>query len=169
VADGHIDAAIVPSQLKLPRGVSAQPIGSLAWRCYGRQGHPAFVRWRRETWAQWPHLAVRVGDNLTSPVNVAASAASLQRTIAGWVPHFSAIAPVLAHSDLLTTLPAIAMAETLRVYKLESRKVPFPIAPLPHALIWSAGRAAHPEMIWLRARLRSVVKSTFTDIAGARH
>ena len=41
---------------------------------------------------------------LTSPVNVAAQAAGLERTIAGWVPHFSAMAPVLAGSDLLSTL-----------------------------------------------------------------
>ena len=35
------------------------------------------------------------------------------RTIAGWVPNFSVIAPVLAGSDLLATLPVPAMADTL--------------------------------------------------------
>jgi len=56
------------------------------------------------------------------------------------------------------------MAATLHPYRLESREVPFPIAPLAHAMIWSTGRSSHPEMIWLRDRLRPVVKSKFTDL-----
>jgi LysR family transcriptional activator of mexEF-oprN operon len=166
VADGQVDIAIVPAQLRLPGGVSTEAIGDLKWRCFGRQGHPAFSKWGRKNWSHWPHLAVRVGDSLTSPVNLAAGAAGLERSIAGWVPHFSAIAPILAGSDLLATLPSIAMAAMLHPYRLDSREVPFPIAPLPHVMIWSTGRSSHPEMIWLRDRLRPVVKSKFTDLAG---
>jgi len=109
---------------------------------------------------------VRVGDSLTSPVNLAAAAAGLERSIAGWVPHFSAIAPILAGSDLLATLPSIAMAETLSPYRLDSREVPFPIAPLPHAMIWSTGRSSHPEIAWLRDRLRPIAKNQFTGLAA---
>jgi LysR family transcriptional activator of mexEF-oprN operon len=166
VADGQVDIAIVPAQLRLPGGVSTEAIGDLKWRCFGRQGHPAFSKWGRKSWSHWPHLAVRVGDSLTSPVNLAAGAAGLERSIAGWVPHFSAIAPILAGLDLLATLPSIAMAAMLHPYRLDSREVPFPIAPLPHVMIWSTGRSSHPEMIWLRDRLRPVVKSKFTDLAG---
>jgi DNA-binding transcriptional LysR family regulator len=166
VAEGQIDAAIVPSELRLPDGVVSEAIGAFGWRCFGRRGHPAFSRWRSKNWARWPHLAVRVGDSLTSPISVAASAAGLERRIAGWVPHFSAIAPVLASSDLLATLPAIAMAETLHPYSLDSREVPFPIAPLPHAMIWSAGPSRDTGLAWLRDRLRPIVKSKITDRAG---
>jgi DNA-binding transcriptional LysR family regulator len=166
VAEGQIDVAIVPAQLRLPEGVSGEPVGALNWRCFARQNHPAFSDWGRESWSHWPHLAVRVGDNLTSPVNLAAASAGLERMIAGWVPHFSAIAPVLARSDLLTTLPSIAMAETLHPYRLDSRQVPFPIAPLPHAAVWSSGRSGDPEIAWLRERLRPVIKSKFTERAG---
>jgi LysR family transcriptional activator of mexEF-oprN operon len=166
VADGQVDIAIVPAQLRLPGGVSSEAIGELKWRCFGRQGHPAFSRWGRKSWSQWPHLAVRVGDSLTSPVNLAAAAAGLQRSIAGWVPHFSAIAPILAGSDLLTTLPSIALAETLGPYRLDSREVPFPIGPLPHAMIWSTARSAHAEIIWLRDRLRPIAKNQFAALAA---
>ena len=129
VAEGLIDVAIVPAQLRMPEGVNSEAIGALKWRCFCREGHPALSEWGRKSWSQWPHLAVRVGDSLTSPVNLAAAAAGVERSIAGWVPHFSAIAPILAGSDLLATLPAIAMAETLHPYRLDSREVPFPIAP----------------------------------------
>jgi len=161
VAEGQIDVAIVPAELRLPEGVAGESLGALGWRCYGRKRHPAFARWNRQTWTRWPHLVVRIGDSLTSPVNVAASAAGLDRTIAGWVPHFSAIAPVLANSDLLATLPVIAMVETMHAFDLESREVPFPIAPLPHVMVWSTTRSRDPAMNWLRDRLRPIVKRNF--------
>jgi DNA-binding transcriptional LysR family regulator len=161
VAEGQIDVAIVPAELRLPEGVASEAVGALGWRCYGRKKHPAFAKWNRQTWTRWPHLVVRVGDSLTSPVNVAASAAGLDRTIAGWVPHFSAIAPVLANSDLLATLPVVAMVETMHAYDLESREVPFPIAPLPHVMVWSTTRSRDPAMNWLRDRLRPIVKRNF--------
>jgi len=161
VAEGQIDVAIVPAELRLPEGVAGESVGALGWRCYGRKKHPAFAKWNRQIWARWPHLVVRVGDSLTSPVNVAASAAGLDRTIAGWVPHFSAIAPVLANSDLLATLPVVAMVETMHAYDLESREVPFPIAPLPHVMVWSTTRSRDPAMNWLRDRLRPIVKRHF--------
>jgi LysR family transcriptional activator of mexEF-oprN operon len=40
--------------------------------------------------------------------------------------------------------------------------VPFLIAPLPHAMIWSTTRSRDPAMIWLRDRLRPIVKRKFT-------
>lgn len=161
VAEGQIDVAIVPAGLRLPDGVASEAVGALGWRCYGRRNHPAFGKWSQKSWTRWPHLVVRVGDNLASPVNIAASAAGLKRTIAGWVPHFSAIAPVLATSDLLATLPVIAMDETMHAYDLESKKVPFPIAPLPHVMVWSTTRSRDPAMTWLRDRLRPIVKRNF--------
>jgi DNA-binding transcriptional LysR family regulator len=158
VADGRLDAAIAPAGLRLPGGVLAEPIGALAWACFGRRGHPAFTRWGVRAWARWPHLVVRVGDRLDSPVGAAVSAAGLKRTIAGWVPNFSVVAPVLAGSDILATLPAFAMTGTTKPWGLEQRPVPFALPPLPHALLWSASRTHDPEIAWLRAKLRPIVK-----------
>jgi DNA-binding transcriptional LysR family regulator len=164
VAEGQIDVAIAPAELRLPAGIATAAIGALTWRCFARSGHPAFRRWGIRAWSRWPHVVVRVGDSLASPVNIAAAAAGLEREIAGWVPHFSAIAPVLSHSDLLATLPAAAMADALARYGLAARDVPFPIAPLPHAMLWSAARSSDPETRWLRERLKPIVRSKFTDL-----
>jgi DNA-binding transcriptional LysR family regulator len=169
LAEGQLDLAIAPAGLHLPRGLptslAAESIGALQWRCFARRGHPAFRRWGRRAWSQWPHVVVRVGDQLESPVNIAAGAAGLGRTIAGWLPNFSAVAPVLAASDLLATLPAPAMAGTLRTHRLESRPVPFAIAPLPHVLLWSSVRAQDPEIAWLRRLLAPLARTRFA--AGA--
>jgi DNA-binding transcriptional LysR family regulator len=163
IAEGQLDLAIVPAGLRRPEGVTGEAIGALAWGCFACRGHPAFAKWGRKAWSRWPHVAVRVGDSLASPVNAAATAAGLERTIAGWVPHFSGIAPVLAGSDLIATLPSVSMADTLRPYGLDWRPVPFPIDPLPHAMLWSAQRSRDPEIAWLRDQLRPVVKNKFAS------
>jgi DNA-binding transcriptional LysR family regulator len=163
VAEGRLDAAIAPAGLRLPTGISAEPIGALRWRCFARRGHPAFDRWGARSWARWPHVAVRVGDRLESPVNIAATRAKLDRTIAGWVPNFSVIAPVLAGSDLLATRPAPALADTLKPFDLDWRRVPFAIEPIPHVLLWSTARSGDPEVGWLRQRLQPLVRRQFSS------
>ena len=40
-------------------------------------------------------------------------------------------------------------------------EVPFPIAPLPHAMVWCSGRSRDPALTWLRDRLRPIVKRNF--------
>jgi DNA-binding transcriptional LysR family regulator len=104
---------------------------------------------------------VRVGDAVASPVDVAASAAGLKRSVAGWVPNFCAVAPILAGSDLLSTLPSLAMKEALRAYRLDSMEVPFPLPALPHAMVWCSGRGRDPGLNWLRERLKPIVKRHF--------
>jgi DNA-binding transcriptional LysR family regulator len=165
LVEGQIDIAITPAQSRLPAGITGEAVGTLHWRCFARQGHPAFSEWGPEAWIRWPHLAVRVSDIGTSPVHLAASAAGLERTIAGWVPHFAAVAPILAGSDLLATLPSITKTGLSYPYRLESREVPFPIAALPHVMLWNLSRNGDPEIAWLRDRLGPILKSKF---AGER-
>jgi DNA-binding transcriptional LysR family regulator len=165
LVEGQIDVAIAPTPPRLTQDVFAHGIGALQWRCFARKGHPAFLKWGPKAWSRWPHLVVRVGTQIANPVDIAVAEAGLERTIAGWVPHFAAIAPVLAASDLLTTVPSLCMADSLHAYGLESRHVPFSIAPMPHALLWSASRRDDPEIKWLRDRLRPLVAGR---VAGFR-
>jgi DNA-binding transcriptional LysR family regulator len=166
LAEGQIDIAIAPTPLRLTEDVTGEGIGALTWRCFGRRGHPAFLKWGAKAWSHWPHLGVRIGNAEESPVTTAAASAGLERTIAGWVPNFAAVAPVLAASDLLATLPSLVMADMLHPHGLESRPVPFSIAPMPHAVLWSAGRSNDPEIRWLRNRLGPIVKSKFAVPLG---
>ena len=166
VAEGQLDAAIVPAGLRQPTGVIAEPIGALRWRCFARAGHPAFDRWNARTWAHWPHVVVRVGDDLESPIDRVASRAGLTRAIAGWVPNFSVVAPVLAGSDLIATLPALSMAGAVAPYGLASRRVPVAIEAMPHVLLWSTARSESPELKWLRRRLEPIIKRRFREPHG---
>jgi DNA-binding transcriptional LysR family regulator len=163
LAEGQLDAAIVPAGLRRPSGVIAESIGALRWSCFARANHPAFERWGAATWTRWPHVVVRVGDDLESPIDRAASRAGLARTIAGWVPNFSVVGPVLARSDLIATLPALSMANMVEAFGLASRRVPFTIEPIPHAVLWPAMRVDSPELKWLRRRLEPIIKRRFRE------
>jgi DNA-binding transcriptional LysR family regulator len=157
VADGSIDLAILPAGIRLPEAVSAASVGALQWRCFARRGHPAFRSWGRKSWARWPHVVVRIGDRLRSPVDAASAAAGIKRSIAAWVPNFGAVAPLLAGSDLLATLPAIALAEAREPFGLSAKPVPIPLEPLPHVIAWSTRQARDPAIEWIRALTASVL------------
>ena len=165
VAEGRLDAAIAPAGLRLPTGIAAEPIGALRWRCFAPQGPSGLCPLGR---AQLDALAAsrRAGRRPAGePGQCRGGACQPRRTIAGWVPNFSVIAPVLAATDLLATLPAPAMAGTLRPFGLDWRRVPFALEPIPHALLWSAARAGDPEVAWLRQRLQPLVKRRFSSAA----
>jgi DNA-binding transcriptional LysR family regulator len=163
IAEGLIDVAIVLSELRWPQGVAGETVGALRWRCFGRAKHPAFRNWNATKWSDAPHLMVRVGDTVASPVDVAASAAGLRRTVAAWVPNFCAAPPILAGSDLISTLPLLAMKDAQRAYRLDSVEVPFPLPPLPHAMVWCTGRSRDGGLNWLRDRLKPIVKRYFAS------
>jgi DNA-binding transcriptional LysR family regulator len=163
IAEGLIDVAIVPSELRWPPGVTGESVGALAWRCFARAKHPAFRNWSRETWARAQHLMVRVGDAVASPVDVAAAAAGLSRDVAGWVPNFCAVAPILAGSDLISTLPVLAMKDSSHAWRVESVEVPFALPPLPHAMVWCSNRSRDAGLNWLRERVQPIVKRHFAS------
>ncbi len=157
VVEGHLDLAFGPSGLRLPDGIAAEPVGALRWCCFGRKGHPAFAKWGRKAWSQWPHVAVGVGDRVNNPVSDAAAAAGLKRNVAARVPNFAAVAPLLARSDLLATLPAIVMVDATQRFDVVAMPLPLAVEPMPHVLLWSARLSNDPEITWLRNLLRGVI------------
>ncbi len=164
VAEGPIDVALVPQALKRPDGVALLPVGALRWACFGRRGHPAFDSWGRKAWARWPHVVVGVGDRLRSPVNDAAARARVRRVVAARVPHFSAVPPLLAGTDLIATLPTVVMADAVERFDLTGVPAPFHIDPLPHALACSARMTQDRAIGWMRALLAGVIEEL---IAGS--
>ncbi|HET7525321.1 MAG TPA: hypothetical protein VFK10_05195 [Burkholderiaceae bacterium] len=73
------------------------------------------------------------------------------------VPNFATVAPLLASSDLLTTLPTVVMTDAMDTFGLVAARVPIPIEPMPHVLAWSARLTRDPASVWVRARLRDVI------------
>jgi DNA-binding transcriptional LysR family regulator len=160
VADGQIDVAFVASALALPEGLSGEEAGDIPWATFARNDHPAIASWGAAAWARWPHVLVQVGNTLQSPVTAVASGAARKRSVAARVLNFSAVAPLLARTDLLATLPAIVMHEALQRYGICALPVPFPVQSMPHRFLWSARLANDPAIRWIRA----ILAQCFADV-----
>ena len=63
-------------------------------------------------------------------------------------PYFTMAAPVLAQTDLLLTVPSMAMSSTADVYGLEQREVPFELPEMQLSLFRSAAAGDEPGVRW---------------------
>ena len=97
-----------------------------------------------------------VGNRLTSPVSQTSAILGIDRRIGAWVPHFSAVAPLLARSDLIATLPTAALVDANDMFGLRAASPPFVIAPMPHVVVWSTRHANDGGLSWLRHHLETV-------------
>lgn len=166
VAEGQIDIALVPATLALSDGLAHAEVKPLKWATFMRKGHPASEGWGRAAWSKWPHVAVRVGERMPSPVDLVVGRVDLRRRVAAWVPHFSAVAPLLARTDLIATLPTVVMVDALGRFGLRARKPPIRLDPMPHRLVWSRRLANDAGLRWLRGHVQAVFREVL-DAADA--
>lgn len=149
-AEGLVDLALLPASLKRPDGVSAQQVGLFQWACFMRQGHPALAGWGAAKWSRWPHVVVGTSDNIASPIVSAADAAKLTRQVGIRVPTFGAVAPLLAKTDLIASLPVVVLAESMTPFQLVAKPLPFDMPKMAHVLVWSSRLTSDPANQWLR-------------------
>ncbi len=155
----RFDALIAPSfkQQDNLRGVA---IGAWPWTVYGRENHPAFDNWSLESWARYPHL--QIGTSPPSgrePLDRKAMEKGVTRRIGAVVTHFSMAAPILTKTDMLLSVPSVAMHDAAGVYGLEERRIPFDLNPLELTLFRRATAGDQPEIRWFHDRLAVTVES----------
>jgi len=166
VAEEQMDLAFVASALTLPEGLAHEEGGDIEWATFVRADHPAIESWGPAAWRKWPHVIVQVGNALQSPVTTASDDAARERPIATRVLNFSAVAPLLARTDLIATLPMVVMHEALERYGLRAVPPPFAIAPMPHRFVWSRRLGNDAAIRWLRG----LVTACFAEVlAECRH
>ena len=163
---GELDVFIGPTPLaNVPAGIAMQACGGLRWGCFVRSAHPALAQWDKDAWSRWPHLMVGVGDATRSAVAIAAREAGCTRQVQTRVPLFSAVAPALANSDLIATLPRAVMRDSLTQWGLvEELPTPFPIDPIGHALYWAKRLEGDAGLAWFRAQVQEALEP-FVDVA----
>lgn len=167
VADGQIDVAFVASALKLPEGIAHQEAGDVPWATFMRADHPARGAWDEAAWARWPHVLVQIGNSLTSPVTSATSTARAKRHVAARVLNFSAVAPLLARTDCVATLPVVVMHEALERFGLVAAPPPYPVPAMPHRFIWSGRLTNDPALRWLRGLIVDAFAVVLRESASA--
>ena len=162
LAEGQTDVALLPSAMPLQDGLEREEVGALKWATFARRDHPAAADWGVSAWARWPHVVVSASDRMESPVTHA-TGGDRRRTVGARVPQFSAVAPLLAHTDLLATLPIVVMHEDIERFGLCALPAPIPVAPMPHSLVWGQRLGNDPALRWIRGHLREV----FSEVLSA--
>ena len=157
VLEGQIDLALVPSAMPLTDDIAFGDDVIFHWASFVRRRHPAIARWSRAAWTRWPHVAVRVDGRIPSPVEIAQHDLAQRRKVAVWVPHFSAVAPLVAKTNLVATLPVVVMADRVRRFGLAVLEPSIAIEPMAHRLIWSRRLDREPAMRWLRGHTQAAL------------
>lgn len=165
VTEGLVDLTLLPDTVKRPDGVASSSPLPFQWACFMRNGHPALKNWGSRQWCAWPHIVVGTGDRAHSPVALAAEMARLERTTGLVVPTFSAVAPLLAQTDMIATLPIIVLADSMRQFDLQMRPTPFEMPAIPHVVFWSARLTNDPASLWIRARFSEVLQIQLLEAA----
>lgn len=171
VSEGLVDLALLPDAVKRPDGVSAELVGEFQWACFLRAGHPALKKWGKSAWSAWPHVVVGTGDQIRSPVGLAAQKVHASRQIGVTVPNFGAVAPLLVSSDLIATLPTVVLADAIPRFGLEIRKTPFKVASMKHVVVWSARLTNDPAVTWIRNHFEETFKEQMSraDLSHRAH
>ncbi|AST85119.1 LysR family transcriptional regulator [Ralstonia pseudosolanacearum] len=158
VAEGLVDLALLPDAYKRPDGVACGATWQLQWACFLREGHPALTDWGSAQWCAWPHIVVSTGNHMHSPVVSAAAAAGLERKTGLLVPTFGAVAPLLARTNMIATLPVIVLADAVQQFGLQTRPTPFEMPAMPHVVVWSARLTNDPAGVWMRRLFFEVLR-----------
>ena len=157
VAAAQLDLVVAPTRSSPPEGVESEFFGAHLWQSFLRQAHPAIPRWSQAEWLAYPHVVVAVGDRLQSPIQMAHATLSAERKVGVYVPNFRAVAPILARTDMIATLPTLAVGDDALHYNLVALAPPLDIPPIAQSLYWSLQQANEPALTWLRAMIRPLL------------
>jgi DNA-binding transcriptional LysR family regulator len=156
VAAGLIDIAELGGSTPLPEGLEVFQGKPWTWLTYARKDHPALDDWGIEAWTKWPHLKLRIGNTVPSPVEEAAKGGGPKRRIGAYIPTGLGVGPLVALTNMLATFPPIGIREALKDFGLRVLEPPFPIAPMPVRFLWSSRLANDPGSKWFRAIVMAV-------------
>lgn len=166
LAEGRHDGLVAPPRSGGSGPIRQAPLGASRWAVYGRAGHPAFAAWSADTWARWPHLQIRTVGAEPGPVERAATGAGLRRTVTTVISQFAMAPAVLARTDLLLTVPRVALRGLAPSGVLAEAPVPFPVPPMPLALHWSAVLGGEPAAAWFRGCVARVLERSLAEDAA---
>jgi DNA-binding transcriptional LysR family regulator len=157
LVDGGIDLVVARAFPREPaEGLSHAELTPLQWAAFFRTGHPAARRWSLAAWRAAEHVQVHFGDRLNNPVNDQSGRAGIERRVAVRVPNLSMVAPLVASSDLIATLPAVAMIDAVEHLGLQMRHPPLDIPPMPHRVYWASRLNKDPALAWFRGHVYAV-------------
>jgi DNA-binding transcriptional LysR family regulator len=159
LADGDIDLA-VGTILSPPPALMVSTLYRETFAAMVRRDHPCLTTpLTPESYAALDHVLIAAPGDGPGIVDVALEERGLRRNVVLRTPHFLTVAPLLAATDLICTVPArIAHDSSLR-HDMVVIDPPIAVPGFDVAMFWHPRRERDPAVRWLRDRLRAAAAS----------
>lgn len=150
VSEGMIDMAHLGGERSLPDGLEEAEMPPMRFVSFVRDTHPSIENWGMEAWNRYPHVQVAIGNEVHSPVDDVAKTSGVTRHVGALIAEFAGVAPLIAKTDYIATLPTLIMAWDMERYDLKPMPAITDTAVLRTRFFWSARAANDPALVWLR-------------------
>lgn len=112
------------------------------------------------------HLLVSMSGEAHGPVDSYLDQKGLTRRIAVTVNDFVGVPGLLRRTDLISTLPSMAMACEEFKEDLWITPLPFELDPTSLYLIWHARHDRDPSIVWMRGQIASLIEEQYSCLTG---
>ena len=160
LGSGDADVVLAPF-VKLHAGLRAVPLFWETMTCIVRRGHP-LAKKKKPTLRQY----VSFGHVLTSPqgrgpamMDTVLAERGMTRRVAAVVPHFIITPEIVAHTDLIATLPTRVAKRAAADGRFFLFEPPLPTPRFEMSLAWHVRSEEDPLQRWLRQALIELVRS----------
>jgi DNA-binding transcriptional LysR family regulator len=159
LGDGQTDLVLY-SDDEVPLPLRSRKLYREGYASLARRDHPALGKpMDLESFLAWPHALVTVLGGRKGVVDDALAALGRQRAIALWLPYFATAATVIAHTDMILTVPGRAADELSRGGALGRFEPPLAIEGFDYRLLWHDRGHADLGHKWLRDLIFEVSSS----------
>lgn len=120
----------------------------------GRAGHPAFDGGLSlADYQRCQHVLIQPRAGRGSPLEIVLGSARVRRQALLHVPHYLTIAPIVAQSDLLGTVPRRLAEHFAPIYALCTAPLPIDMPGVQVSMIWHRQQELAPGLRWLREQI----------------
>jgi DNA-binding transcriptional LysR family regulator len=129
--------------------------------CIARSGHPALADGLSvDRYIELPHVQVlpRDATMYADAIDTALAISGLVRRIALWEPSFLAIPPVVARTDLISTVPRRIANEAVRCLPIVAHDLPVSLPKPEYAIYWHQRSRDDAGHRWLRQEIVKILK-----------
>jgi DNA-binding transcriptional LysR family regulator len=147
--------------------LSSAPFYEDRYVCVMRRGHPlASGRWTAKMYAAQNHvLVIPRGRSQQSDVDEQLGARCLSRRVVRAVPSFTLALPLVARSNIITTIPERCTGQ-LSPEEFTIRNVPLPLRPLVMKIVVHPGHASDARITFIKDLLRTALRAAAVSGGG---
>lgn len=159
LAEGHIDVAI-GTVMSPPAAMRVSTLYHETFVAMVRRDHPCLAApMTVEVYAGLDHVLITSPGDGPGVVDFALAARALRRNVVLRTAHFLTVAPLVASSDLVCTLPARVAKHTCESHAIATFAPPVEVPGFDVAMYWHPRRERDPAVRWLREQLRAAASA----------